>query len=152
MGLDCPRGLSRSASGPESPAHAVQPRSRGFRLLARSFTAGRPGGCPMHLREFLKAGHFPSLLCAFLYFDISFMIWVLMGPLANRILLDVMPKLEGESAGDYVTRTAWWKGLMLGVPILGGAFIRLILGVLTDRWGARRTAMLGMCVTAVPLL
>ena len=36
----------------------------------------------MNLREFRKAGHFPSLLCAFLYFDISFMVWVLLGPLA----------------------------------------------------------------------
>jgi NNP family nitrate/nitrite transporter-like MFS transporter len=106
----------------------------------------------MNLREFRKAGHFPSLLCAFLYFDISFMIWVLLGPLANRILLDVIPKLEGETPGDYVTRTAWWKGLMLGIPILGGAVIRMVLGVLTDRWGARPTAILGMIVTAVPLL
>src|SRR5262245_33095551 len=106
----------------------------------------------MNLREFRKAGHFPSLLCAFLYFDISFMIWVLLGPLANRILLDVIPKLDGESPGDYVTRTAWWKGLMLGIPILGGAVIRMVLGVLTDRWGARPTAILGMLITAVPLL
>src|SRR5436309_2267037 len=37
----------------------------------------------MHLRSFLKAGHTPSLLCAFLYFDISFMVWVLLGALAN---------------------------------------------------------------------
>ncbi|MGL4549587.1 MAG: hypothetical protein ACRC33_00255, partial [Gemmataceae bacterium] len=105
----------------------------------------------MNLREFRQAGHFPSLLCAFLYFDISFMIWVLLGPLANRIMLDVMPMADGESAGDYVVRTAWWKGLMLGVPILGGAFIRLFMGVMTDRGGGRRTAMLGMVVTAVPL-
>jgi NNP family nitrate/nitrite transporter-like MFS transporter len=41
---------------------------------------------------------------------------------------------------------------MVAVPILGGAFLRLPLGVLTDRWGARRTGILGMVLTAVPLL
>jgi NNP family nitrate/nitrite transporter-like MFS transporter len=40
----------------------------------------------MQLRSFLKAGHTPSLVCAFLYFDISFMVWVLVGALANSIV------------------------------------------------------------------
>ncbi len=40
----------------------------------------------MQLRGFLKAGHAPTLLCAFLYFDISFMVWVLLGALANSIV------------------------------------------------------------------
>ena len=42
----------------------------------------------MNLREFRRAGHLPSLLCAFLYFDVSFMIWVLIGPLANLVRSD----------------------------------------------------------------
>src|SRR5262249_25824011 len=36
----CPDGL---ASNQGRAAHAIQPRSRGFRLLARSFTAGHQG-------------------------------------------------------------------------------------------------------------
>ncbi len=36
----------------------------------------------MNWREFRQAGHWPTLLCAFLYFDISFMVWVVLGPLA----------------------------------------------------------------------
>jgi NNP family nitrate/nitrite transporter-like MFS transporter len=31
---------------------------------------------------FLRAGHFPTLLAALLYFDVSFMAWILLGPLA----------------------------------------------------------------------
>ena len=39
--------------------------------------------------SFLKAGHTPSLIAAFLYFDLSFMVWVLMGPLAVQIARDL---------------------------------------------------------------
>jgi NNP family nitrate/nitrite transporter-like MFS transporter len=106
----------------------------------------------MNLREFRQAGHFPSLLCAFLYFDISFMIWVLLGPLANRIIADLFPQGADEAGDAYLTRVAPYKGLMVAVPILGGAVLRLVLGVMTDRWSARKTAIVGMVLTAVPLL
>jgi len=36
----------------------------------------------MNNQGFWKAGHFPTLVAAFLYFDVGFMIWVLLGPLA----------------------------------------------------------------------
>ncbi len=44
------------------------------------------------------------------------------------------------------------KGLMVATPILGGAFLRIVMGVLTDRIGARRTALIGLGATMVPLL
>lgn len=93
----------------------------------------------MHLRGFLKAGHTPSLLCAFLYFDMSFMVWVLLGALANSLVAEF-------SLNDAQ------KGLMVAVPILGGAILRLGLGLMTDRFGARRTGILGLVLTIVPLL
>src|ERR1700682_1547135 len=93
----------------------------------------------MHLRGFLQAGHWPTLLCAFLYFDISFMVWVLLGALANSIVPEF-----GLSDSQ--------KGLMVAVPLLGGAMLRLVLGVLTDHIGARRTGILGMALTVIPLL
>src|ERR1700685_4210715 len=43
----------------------------------------------MHLRDFRKAGHWPTLLSAFLYFDVSFMVWVLLGGLGNSIALEL---------------------------------------------------------------
>ena len=35
----------------------------------------------MNLKEFRQAGHWPTLLASFLYFDFSFMAWVTLGPL-----------------------------------------------------------------------
>ena len=62
----------------------------------------------MNMRSFLKAGHTPSLFCAFLYFDISFMVWVLLGALANSIV----PEFELNEAQ---------RGLMIALPLLGDA-------------------------------
>jgi NNP family nitrate/nitrite transporter-like MFS transporter len=92
----------------------------------------------MNLREFRRAGHAPTLLSAFLYFDVSFMIWLLPGALANSIV----PEFGLSDAQ---------KGLIVAVPLLGGAVLRLALGLLTDRLGARRTALIGMLLTAIPL-
>ena len=93
----------------------------------------------MNLQEFRRIGHLPTLLCAFLHFDISFMIWVLVGALANAIVVDFpLSSLE--------------KGLLVGTPILGGAILRLVLGLLADRLGARRTGMIGMVLTILPLM
>ena len=88
----------------------------------------------MNLRDFRRAGHVPTLLSAFLYFDVSFMVWLLPGALANSIVPDF-----GLSDAQ--------KGLMVAVPLLGGAVLRLVLGLLTDRIGARRTGLLGMSLT-----
>ncbi|HET6883122.1 MAG TPA: MFS transporter [Pirellulales bacterium] len=93
----------------------------------------------MHFREFRRAGHWPTLLAAFMYFDVSFMVWVLIGALANSIVPDFRL-----SAAE--------RGLLVAVPILGGALLRLVLGYLTDRIGARRTALTGMALTIVPLV
>ena len=39
----------------------------------------------MNLKAFKQAGHWPTLLSAFLYFDVSFMVWVTLGPLSLYI-------------------------------------------------------------------
>ena len=44
------------------------------------------------------------------------------------------------------------KGLMVAVPLLGGSLLRLVLGPLADHIGARKTAMLGLALTVIPLL
>src|SRR3954453_7106002 len=93
----------------------------------------------MNLRDFRRAGHAPTLLSAFLYFDVSFMVWLLPGALANAIVPDF-----GLSDSQ--------KGLMVAVPRLGGAVRRLAPGLLTDRVGARRASLLGMSLTVLPLL
>jgi NNP family nitrate/nitrite transporter-like MFS transporter len=42
----------------------------------------------MEAKSFRKSGHFPSLMSAFLYFDVSFMIWVMCGALSLYITKD----------------------------------------------------------------
>jgi nitrate/nitrite transporter NarK len=93
----------------------------------------------MHLKDFAKSGNPKTLFSAFLYFDISFMIWVMLGPLGNSI-------------GDQFHLTASQKGLMTGLPVLSGSLLRLVLGPLADRIGGRNTALLGLSLTFVPLL
>src|SRR5713226_1223370 len=93
----------------------------------------------MQLRGFLKTGHTPTLFCAFLYFDISFMVWVLLGALANSIV----PEFGLNEAQ---------RGLMLAIPLLGGSILRLVLGLMTDHIGARRTGIMGLVLTLLPLL
>ncbi|MBO9610879.1 MAG: NarK/NasA family nitrate transporter [Paenibacillaceae bacterium] len=88
---------------------------------------------------FLKSGHTPSLLSAFLYFDTSFMIWVLLGPLAVVIM------------SDYPMDAAQ-KANLVALPVLGGSVLRLVLGYLTDVIGPKRTGQLGMLLTMVPLV
>lgn len=93
----------------------------------------------MRTRDFLRAGHWPTLLGAFLYFDVSFMVWMLLGALANSI------------AVDFVL-TDSQKGLLVAIPLLGGAMLRIPLGVLADHIGGRRAGALGLALTIVPLV
>ena len=92
----------------------------------------------MSIRSFRNAGHVPTLVSAFLYFDVSFMVWVIMGPL-------------GPFIGESLHLSASQKGFLTAVPLLGGSFFRLILGASTERFGGRRTALTGMALTLVPL-
>jgi MFS transporter, NNP family, nitrate/nitrite transporter len=93
----------------------------------------------MALRDFARSGHPPTLFSAFLYFDISFMVWVLLGAL-----------------GVYIARdfglTASQKGLLVAIPILGGSLFRIPMGILTDRIGPKKTGMIGQLIVLLPLL
>src|SRR5262249_17447867 len=128
--LRVPPGLGRRRPDAErtTPAPATRP---GIDWLL--------GDCSMNVREFMKAGHTPSLLSAFLYFDTSFMVWVLLGALANSIA----PEFELDDAQ---------RGLMVAVPLLGGAILRVVLGLFTDHIGAKRTGIIGLVLTLIPLL
>ena len=39
----------------------------------------------MHLQDFRRAGHTPTLLAALLHFDVSFMAWVMLGALGAYV-------------------------------------------------------------------
>jgi NNP family nitrate/nitrite transporter-like MFS transporter len=79
------------------------------------------------------------LIAALVHFDVSFMVWVLLGAL-------------GAYVADDLHLDAAAKGLMVAVPSLGGSLFRLILGTLADRAGTKRVGMLSMSLALVPLL
>lgn len=89
-------------------------------------------------RGFLKAGHAPTLLAAFLYFDVSFMIWVLLGPLGIAIAHDLHL-----NAGQ--------KGLLVATPVLAGAAFRVLAGGLVDMFGPRRVAIAAQLTVIIGL-
>ncbi|MDO8287908.1 MAG: nitrate/nitrite transporter [Parvibaculum sp.] len=78
---------------------------------------------------FLKAGHLPTLATCFLYFDLSFMVWVLLGPMAVLIAQDL-----GLTAGQ--------KGLLVATPVLAGAVLRIVAGILVGQLKPRLTGLL----------
>ena len=93
----------------------------------------------MTRKGFLSAGHLPTLVAALLYFDVSFMTWVLLGPLA--------PFLR-----DELHLTATGQGLLTAIPLLGGSLFRPLLGALADRIGGRAVGLIGLALTCVPLV
>jgi MFS transporter, NNP family, nitrate/nitrite transporter len=90
-------------------------------------------------KAFFQSGNTPTLFAAFFYFDISFMVWVMLGPLGPLI------------AGDLHLDNAQ-KGLMVAVPVLAGAVIRVILGVLVDHLRPRRTGLIAQVIVLAGLL
>jgi NNP family nitrate/nitrite transporter-like MFS transporter len=89
--------------------------------------------------SFWKAGHRPTLLAVFLYYDTSFMVWVLLGSLGVQIARDL---------GLTVSQ----QGLMVAVPVLSGAILRIVMGVFVDHFGPKRAGSGGQLLLIVTLL
>jgi NNP family nitrate/nitrite transporter-like MFS transporter len=89
-------------------------------------------------KSFWQAGHKPTLFSAFLYFDLSFMVWVLLGPLAVQMATDL-------------SLSPSQKGLMVATPILAGAFLRIVMGVLVDQIKPKMAGMIGQVIVILAL-
>ncbi len=87
----------------------------------------------------LRSGDRATLFAAFFYFDVSFMIWVMIGALGVYISADF-----GLSPAE--------KGLIVSIPLLGGAFFRILVGFLVDRFGPRRIGIVTLSIALVPLI
>ncbi|HEX9046253.1 MAG TPA: MFS transporter [Verrucomicrobiae bacterium] len=87
-----------------------------------------------------KAGHFPTLISAFLYFDFSFMVWTLLGVLGAQI-----------AAPGALNLSAQEKYFMVSVPILAGGILRIMLGLLVDRLGAKNTGIFAQLIVIAGL-
>ena len=89
--------------------------------------------------SFLKAGHTPTLFAAFLYFDLSFMVWVMLGPLAVQIAKDMhLAPVQ--------------KGLMVATPVLAGALLRVVMGMLVDHLKPKMAGLIGQVIVILALL
>ncbi len=92
----------------------------------------------MDMSEFRRAGHTPSLVAALIHFDVSFMVWMMLGALGAYI-------------GEDLGLSASAKGLLVAVPLISAAAFRILLGVLGDRFGPKRVGALSMAVVGAPL-
>ncbi len=88
--------------------------------------------------SFWSAGHKPTLFAAFLYFDLSFMVWVILGPLAVQIAADLQ-------------LTPAQKGMMVATPILSGALLRIVMGVLVDHLKPKMAGLIGQVIVLAAL-
>ena len=66
------------------------------------------------------------------------MVWTVLGPLGAQI-------------GEALHLSAEQKGFMVAVPILSGAVLRIILGLLVDRIGAKNTGVIAQLVVIAGL-
>ncbi len=92
----------------------------------------------MDKSSFLKAGHAPTLLAAFLYFDLAFMVWVLLGPLGVQI-----------AASLHLSPMQ--KGMMVATPILSGAVLRVVMGLLVDQVKPKLAGIIGQVIIIMAL-
>jgi NNP family nitrate/nitrite transporter-like MFS transporter len=90
-------------------------------------------------KTFWTSGHRPTLIMAFLYFDVAFMVWNLLGPLAP-----IFSKAMGLTPAQ--------KGFVVAVPTLAGAVLRLVNGFLADRIGQKRTGIISQIIVIGGLL
>jgi NNP family nitrate/nitrite transporter-like MFS transporter len=109
-----------------------------FRQRDGEAEAADNAGAPAPTTSFWKAGHAPTLIAAFLYFDLAFMVWVLLGPLAPEI-----SKTLGLTPAE--------KGLMVAVPTLAGALLRVVNGLLVDRIGPKRSGAISQIIVIAGL-
>jgi len=84
-------------------------------------------------------GDAKTLFAAFLYFDFSFMVWTMLGPLATEIS-------ESLQAVNGFIMSPSQKATLLSIPILSGALLRIVLGFGVDKFGPKLTALMSQAV------
>ena len=88
-------------------------------------------------------GNPSTLFAAFFYFDFSFMVWTLFGPLSSEIS-------ETLASNGYMM-TPSEQATLLAVPILSGALLRIVLGFFVGKVGPKRTALVAQIIVIFTL-
>jgi NNP family nitrate/nitrite transporter-like MFS transporter len=79
-----------------------------------------------------------TVFASFLHFDLCFTLWVLLGSLSIFITKD----LRLNSAQ---------QGLMVAIPTLSGSLMRIVMGILSDRFGGKRCGTIMLFFLFIPL-
>lgn len=116
----------------------ARPSLKGAPSIATHAVLNKNQHAILKLSAIKNSGHWPTLLTAFLYFDFSFMVWTVLGPLGAQI-------------GESLHLSPQQKGLMVAVPILSGAILRIALGLLVDRIGAKNTGIIAQIIVTLGL-
>ena len=77
----------------------------------------------------LTRGHWPSVISAWLHLAVSFMVWLLMGALSLTLAQDL-----------HLSQTD--TALVVSLPLLSGALLRVVAGWSSDWYGAKPTGVL----------
>ncbi|TKS62525.1 MAG: Nitrate/nitrite transporter narK [Nitrospira sp.] len=77
----------------------------------------------------LTRGHWPSVIGAWLHLTVSFMVWLLMGALSLTLAQDF-----------HLSQTD--TALVVALPLLSGALLRVVAGWSSDWYGAKPTGVL----------
>ncbi|MBI5642415.1 MAG: NarK/NasA family nitrate transporter [Deltaproteobacteria bacterium] len=93
----------------------------------------------MSMKGFWKSGHPPTLLMALLYFDMSFMVWMV-----NAAMAPFISQEFNLSPAE--------KGFMLSIPVFAGAFFRIPLGLVAEMIGRKTAALIGLSITLLAML
>ncbi|MEE9355700.1 MAG: MFS transporter [Methylococcaceae bacterium] len=93
----------------------------------------------MSISKLLQSGHKNTLLSAFIYSDMSFMVWVMMGPL----VIFIAEELNLTEAQQYTLVT---------VPLLAGVLFRIPVGILVDRFAPKHTGFVAQIIVILVLL
>ena len=80
-----------------------------------------------------------TVFASFLHFDLCFTLWVLLGSLSIYITKDLH-------------LNSVQQGLIVAIPTLSGSLMRIVMGMLSDRFGSKRTGDAMLLFLFLPLL
>ncbi|HTK08163.1 MAG TPA: MFS transporter [Ktedonobacteraceae bacterium] len=84
-------------------------------------------------------GSTATVFASFLHFDLCFTLWVLLGSLSIFITREL-----GLNSAQ--------QGLMVAVPTLSGSIMRIVMGILSDRFGGKRVGVIMLLFLFLPLV
>lgn len=93
----------------------------------------------MHTSISTPKGSSSTVFASFLHFDLCFTLWVMLGALGIYITKDL-----GLNAAQ--------QGLMVAIPTLSGSVMRIVVGLLSDRFSSKRVGVAMLLFLFLPLL